>query len=50
MLDQRVQGQLGRKLRTTYADIPKGGIPAPIWRLLLDLEQAIAPRGKTAQG
>ncbi len=43
MLDQRIQRQIGRKLRTTYAEIPKGGIPALIWKLLLDLEKTVSP-------
>jgi hypothetical protein len=41
MLDKAVQNQIGRTLRQIYAGMPKGEIPMPLWRLLLDIEQRI---------
>ena len=45
MLSITAQHDIGRQLRATYADIPKGGIPDRIWKLLLLIErqQSAAP-------
>jgi len=39
MLSSTVQNQIGHQLRATYANIPKGGIPDRIWKLLLRIER-----------
>ena len=39
MLSQSAQDRIGRQLRAMYEDMPKGGIPDRIWRLLLAIER-----------
>ncbi len=39
MLSTIVQNEIGRQLRATYRNIPKGGIPDRIWKLLLCIER-----------
>jgi hypothetical protein len=47
MLDKAVQNQIGRTLRQIYAGMPKGEIPMPLWRLLLDFEHEAEPISRT---
>lgn len=39
MIGITAQHHLGGQLRATYANIPKGGIPDRIWKLLLLIER-----------
>lgn len=46
MLDTNAQQRIGSRLRAVYEEIPKGGIPDRIWRLLLQIERKLSA-GKT---
>ena len=46
MLDKTAMDMIGGRLRKVFEAQPKGGIPEPLWRLLLALEKpaAVPPR------
>lgn len=44
MLDGTAQKRIGKQLRAVYEQIPKGGIPDRIWKLLLTIEKKIDRR------
>ncbi|MDB5511195.1 MAG: hypothetical protein JWR08_678 [Enterovirga sp.] len=50
MLDSFALKTIGRRLRAENTNRPKGGIPRPIWTLLLALEQAELKAGRSDTG